>query len=129
MFRLLACGLVLTLAALTAGAQDKKPEDKKDAPKDATWVREVEGIELQFTVGKEEATFVVIAAGNSVTIKSKVTWDKDTVKAEFTDIKVQGEFPNEAKKGDKVSFKWVVKGDVATLSEFKGDNAEGAKGV
>ena len=47
------------------------------------------------------------------------------VTSEVTDVEVKGNFPAAPKKGDKISFKWVVKGDVATLSDFKGDGADG----
>ena len=33
------------------------------------------------------------------------------------------------KKGFKISFKWVAKGDTATLSDLTGDKVEDAKSV
>ena len=120
MFRSLAAGVVLAVVASAAGAEEKAP----------AWVRESNGVDLRFVIGKDTGTFWVVAGDNGVTLKAKITRDKDVVKAEFTEVTVKGEFPNAPKKGEKISFKWVEKGDTATLSDFKGDGgADDAKGV
>lgn len=125
MFRLLAGAFALTLIALTAGADDKK-EPKAGAT--TTWVRDANGIDLKFVFGADTGTFNVTAGDDGVVLKAKLTRKKDVVTAEFTDVDVKGNFPNPPKKGDKISFKWVVKDDTATLSDFTSDN-EGAKDV
>lgn len=114
MFRLLAGGFALALVALSAGADEKK------GPK-TTWVRETNGVDLKFEIGKDTATFNVFVGENGVVITAKLTKEKDVVTAEFTDVKEQGTFPNKPKKGDKISFKWTEKDGVAKLSDFKGD--------
>lgn len=60
-------------------------------------------------------------------VTSKIKIEKDVVTAEVTDVEVKGEFPAVPKKGDKMSFKWVVEADVATLTDLKGDKVEDAK--
>lgn len=122
MFRLLAVSCTLALFALSAGA-----EDKKDPKATTTWVRETDGVALKFEFGKDTATFNVFANENGIIIKAKMTKAKDVVTAEFTEVEEKGSFPNKPKKGDKISFKWVEKDGVATLSDFKG--ADDAKPV
>lgn len=124
MLRLLTAGFALALVALTGGSG--AAEDKKDTA--ATWVREKEEITLKFEIGKDTAKYTVAFGENACVLKAKVTWDKDTVTSEVTDVEVKGNFPDAPKKGAKFSFKWVVKGDTATLSDFKADN-DGAKEV
>ena len=126
MFRLLAGGFALALMALvtsSASAQDKDV---------TTWVRDVEGFELLFKVGKDTGTFVATAGDNSLTVKGKLTPvkdKKDMVTFEVTEVTEKGEFPTKPKKGDKFSFKWVVKDDKATISDIEGDLADEAKPV
>ena len=126
MFRLFAGGFALALAVLAGGPV--AAEDKKEKEKLTAWVKEVGDLTLTFEMGKETAKYTVASGANSCTITAKVTWEKDVVSSEFTDIEVKGDFPGAPKKGEKVSFKWVVKGDTATLSDFKADN-DGAKDV
>jgi hypothetical protein len=125
MFRLLAGGFALALVALSGGPG--AAEDKKDKDKPAVWVKEAGDITLSFEIGKETAKYTVTHGENSAVITSKVKWDKDTVTSEVTDVKITGNFPAATKKGDKISFKWVIKGDTATLSDLSGDNVDGAK--
>jgi hypothetical protein len=125
MFRLIAGGFALALLALAAGPV--AAEEKKDAV--TTWTRESGDVTLTFEIGKDTAKYTVAAGDNSFTVTAKVTREKDVIKNEVTDVAVKGNFPNAPKKGDKVSFKWVVKGDKATLSDLEGDGADGAKGV
>src|SRR5437763_13448104 len=125
MFRLLAAGFALALVALTGGpvAAEDKDKDK------VTWVREVGEITLTFELGKDTAKYTVAYGENACTVTAKLTRDKDVLKSEVTDVEVKGNFPAAPKKGDKVSFKWVVKDDKATLSNLEGDGADGAKDV
>lgn len=127
MFRLLAGGFALAFLALSTpptGAEDKKDKDKA-----TVWTREVNGIDLKFEFGKDTAKYHVASGENSCTITAKIKIEKDVVSSEVTDVETKGNFPNPPKKGEKVSFKWVVKGDTATLSDLKGDNVEDAKSV
>ena len=129
MFRLFAGGFALALAVFAGGpvaAEDKKDKEKE---KLTVWVREVGEITLTFEMGKETAKYTVAAGENAAIITAKITRDKDTIKSEVTDVEVKGNFPNPPKKGEKVTFKWVVKDDKATLSDLTGDNTEGAKDV
>ena len=125
MFRMLAAGFALALAALVTG--QVAADDKKDT---TAWVRDVEGLELVFKVGKDAAAFEVTAGDNGLTVNGKLTpvkGKKDRVEFEVTEVKEKGEFPTKPKKGDKFSFKWVVKDDKATISDVEGDLAEEAK--
>ena len=123
MFRLLAGGFALALLALAGPAP---AEDKKDKEKVTTWTRESSGVELKFEIGKGTGTFHVTAGENGFVATAKMKVEKDVVSLEVTDVEEKGKVPDKPKKGDKVSFKWVVKGDVATLSDLKGDNVENA---
>ena len=127
MFRLLAGGFALALVALSGGSV--AAEDKKDKDKVTTWVREVGEITLTFEMGKDTAKYTVAAGENAAIITAKLTRDKDTIKSEVTDVEIQGNFPGAPKKGDKESFKWVVKDDKATLSNLEGDNTDSARDV
>lgn len=125
MFRLLAAAMALA----AFGVSPVAAEDKKEKDKPTAWVKEVGELTLKFEIGKETAKYYVFSGDNGAIITSKLKWDKDVVTSEVTDVEVKGNFPAAPKKGDKISFKWVVKGDVATLSDFKGDGADGAKDV
>jgi hypothetical protein len=126
MFRLLTAGFALALVALTGGSV---AADDKDKDKATSWVREVGEVTLTFEIGKDTAKYTVAFGENGCTITAKLTRDKDVIKSEVTGVEVKGNFPNPPKKGDKLSFKWVVKDDKAKLSELEGDNVEGAKDV
>ncbi len=127
MFRLFAGGFALALVALAGGPGSA--DDKKEKEKFTTWVKEVGEITLTFEIGKETAKYTVAAGENAAIITAKLKWDKDTVSSEVTDVEVKGNFPGAPKKGEKVTFKWVVKGDKATLSNFAGDGADAARDV
>jgi hypothetical protein len=127
MFRLFAAGFALALAVLTGGSV--AAEDKKDKDKVTTWVREVGDVVLTFEMGKDTAKYTVAAGENAAIVSAKLTREKDVIKSEVTDVEIKGNFPGAPKKGDKVSFKWVVKDDTATLSNLEGDGADGAKDV
>lgn len=124
MFRLFAGGLALALVGL--GASSAPADDKE---KVTVWVREVGEVTLTFEIGKDTAKYIVAAGDNGCTVTAKITKEKDVVTSEVTDVKVKGEFPGTPKKGDKVSFKWVEKGDTATLSDLTGEGTDGAKEV
>jgi hypothetical protein len=124
MFRSLVAGFALALVALTGGSVAAEEKDKT-----TTWVREVGEITLTFEIGKDTAKYTVSAGENACTVTAKITRDKDVIKSEVTDVEVKGNFPNPPKKGEKVSFKWVVKDDKATLSNLEGDNTDAAKDI
>ncbi len=124
MFRLIASGFALAVLALTGPAT---ADDNKE--KFTVWTREINGIDLKFEIGKTTAKYHVHSGDNGCVITTKVKHDKDTVTNEVTDVEVKGNFPTAPKKGDKFGFKWVVKDDVATLSDLTGDDSENAKGV
>jgi hypothetical protein len=125
MFRLFAGGFALALLAL---AGPVSAEDKKDE-KRTTWTREVGDVTLKFEMGKDTAKYHVFAGENGCVISAKITTEKNVVSSEVTGVEVKGNFPGAPKKGEKISFKWEVKDGVATLSDLKGDNTEGAKDV
>lgn len=123
MVRMLAGALALVVA-VPAIADDKK--DNKDF---TVWVRETDGLDLKFKVGKGTAKFVVFAGENGITVTGKLTEDKGVMTFEITDIKEEGTFPQKPKKGEKFSFKWEVKDDKATISDLKGDIHDEAKPI
>lgn len=124
MFRLFAGGFALAVLALCTN-----PTVADDKDKLTTWVREKDGVTLKFEMGKDTAKYTVSAGDNSATVTAKIKIEKDVVKSEVTEVEVKGEFPNPPKKGAKLSFKWVVKGDTATLSDLEGDDVENAKPI
>lgn len=128
MVRLFAGAFALTLLAFTGPvpAEDKKEKEKE---KLTTWIREVGDVTLMFEMGKETAKYHVTAGENGCILTSKIKIEKDVVTSEVVNVEIKGNFPGAPKKGDKVSFKWVVKGDKATLSDLTGDNTDGAKDV
>ena len=126
MFRLFAGGFALALVALSGGPV---AAEEKDKDKVTTWVREVGEITLTFEIGKDTAKYTVAFGENAAIVTAKITRDKDVIKSEVTDVEIKGNFPGAPKKGDKVSFKWVVKDDKATLSNLEGDGADGARDV
>jgi hypothetical protein len=127
MFRLLAGGFALI--ALALAAQTGAADEKKDKEKFTVWTHEANGIDLKLEVGKETIKFYVFAGDNGCIVTSKFKIEKDVVTSEITSVEVKGDFPAAPKKGEKMSFKWVEKGDTAVLSDLKGDHAEGAKDV
>lgn len=126
MFRkLLLLAVALGTLSLLAVA-----EDKKDVKLSGTWVREAEGFEMKFAFKPETMTIGAKAGDNGVTVTAKYTVEKDgTVKGTVTDVTVKGEFPNPPKKGFEFSFVFAIDGKKAKLSDFKGEDAEGAKAV
>jgi hypothetical protein len=130
MLRLLAggCALALVLASGSAPAQDKK--DAKADALSGIWLREANGLDLKFDFSAKD-TFKISAFGgeNGVIVTCKYTVKDGAVKAEVTGIEEKGEFPAKPAKGQQFSFTWKVKGDTATLDDFKGDGLEEAKPV
>jgi hypothetical protein len=126
MFRLFAGGFALALLALTVHpvAADDKEKDKV-----TVWTREMNGIDLKFEIGKTTAKYHVFSGDNGCIVTAKLKVEKDVVTSEVTDVEVKGNFPGAPKKGEKIMFKWVVKGDTATLSDLKGDVQDGAKDI
>lgn len=124
MFRLIAGGFALAVLAFCFN-----PASAEDKEKFSTWVREADGVELKFEIGQKTAKYHVTAGDNGCIVTSKLKIEKDKVTSEVVDVEVKGNFPGAPKKGEKVTFKWVVKDDTATLSDLEGDNVDGAKGV
>jgi hypothetical protein len=127
MFRLFAGALAVAVAS--AALSPVAADDKKDKDKPTVWVKEIGDLVLKFEIGKETAKYHVFNGNDGVIVTAKLKWDKDKVTSEVTDVEVKGNFPAPPKKGEKVTYKWVVKGDTATLSDFAGDGADGAKDV
>jgi hypothetical protein len=129
MFRSLAAGLALALLApaVPSVAADGKKDKGKDRP--TVWTREANGVELKFEFGKDTAKYRVFAGENGCVVTARIKIEKGVVTSDITGVEVTGNFPGAPKKGDKMSFKWVAKGDTATLSDLKGDGTDGAKEI
>jgi len=125
MFRLIAGGFALTILALASSA----PVAAEDKDKVTTWLREAEGFDLKLEVGKDSIKFHVMQGDNGAIVTTKKTVKDDIVMLEVTEVEEKGNFPPKPQKGLKLSFKWVVKGDTATLSDLKGEGLENAKPV
>ena len=124
MFRLLACGLVLTVLIGSLAADDKK--DPKE--KYVSWERESNGFDLKFDFGKDKLKLNVFNGENGVIVTCKTTIDKNgLVKATVTEVEEKGTFPQKPKKGLEFSFVWKIEGDKATLSDLMGEGVEEAK--
>lgn len=115
MVRTFAVGMLLAVSVQAA-----------DEPKRAqtTWTRTAGDIELTFEVGATAGKYTIQFGDNRCAVTSKLTFNGDAVTSEVTEVEVKGEIPAPPKKGDKLTFKWTVKGDTATLTELKGDNTE-----
>ncbi|HEY2787700.1 MAG TPA: hypothetical protein VGJ05_22270 [Fimbriiglobus sp.] len=132
MTRILA-GVLLFAVSFVTSADDKK-DDKKSAPPTLTgrWVKEADefGIEMKF--GKDTYATTVKSGDNKVVVTSKYTVDKDgKVKAEITEVKETGSFPQKPEKGTKFTFTFKIdtKAKTAKLTDFEMPGAEGAKDV
>ncbi len=128
MSRMLASVLVIAAAGFVV-ADDKK----EDAPTlSGRWVKDGGDIELAMKFDKETYTTTVKAGDNSVVVTSKYTVDKDgKVKAEVTEVKETGSFPQKPEKGTKFTFTFKVdeKAKTAKLTDFDMPGADGAKDV
>jgi hypothetical protein len=132
MFRLYAGAIALALATFagnSAPADDKK-DDKSDPALSGTWLREANGLDVKLEFG-EKSTFKLTAIGgeNGVTVTCKYTVKDGVLKAEITKVEEKGNFPAKPPVGLEFSFKWKVKGDVATLDDLKGEQLDNAKPV
>ena len=127
MTRLLSVAAV-ALLGLVATADDKpKPADPKLK---GTWVREADGLTVQFTFkSKTELVADVKAGGSGVKLTCKYDVKDDKVSAEVTDTKEEGDFPAKPPKGYKFKFTIKVDGETAKISDYEADNADEARGV
>jgi hypothetical protein len=128
MLRRLVPALVLVAFVAPAFAEDKA--DAKNLK--GTWLREVNNSKISFEF-KDEKTFRCIiqpdGAADGPVIDCEYTLDKDgTMNFAITDIDKKG-LDNLPNKGDKFSFKVEVSKDKLTISELKGTDDEGAKGL
>jgi hypothetical protein len=118
---LLACG-ALTLAGLTASADDKK-DDKDKAALSGAWVKKAGELKIDFC---DKDVLKIYPHGNEVIVMvCKYTSAKDgRVKAKLTEFEGKEEAKEKAKEkvplGLEFSFKWKVKDDTATLGDLKG---------
>ncbi len=122
MFRLLAG--VLAVAALFGAAA----ADDKDTPAlTGTWTRESNGLDIKIEfVNKDTLKVSAFGGENGAVVTCKYTAGKDgRVTIKITDVEEKGSFPSKPPKGVELSFTWKVKGDTATLDDFKGVGKEG----
>ena len=105
-------------------------DDKKDKPEVTTWLRESNGVNLTFELGKDTLKGTVLSGENGFVATCKITIDKDgLVKAKVTEVEEKGNFPMKPAVGLEFSFKWKVDGDKAELTDLKGDGVEDAKPI
>jgi hypothetical protein len=126
-----AFAVVAVLFVGPVALADGKKEDKDKPKLSGTWAREVEGFEVKFQFVKDEEMKIHVTNGaNGCVVKAKYTVDKDgLVKGTVTDVEEKGEFPAKPPKGFEFEFKFKIDGKKAKLSDFKGENADGAKNI
>jgi hypothetical protein len=123
----LACAVV-TLAGLSASADDKKGDKDKSAPAGVWQLKDGEQ-RIEFA---DKGVLKISPHGkdNVILIQCKYTVEKDgSVKAKVTEL--SGEAKDKVKDvvpvGYEFTFKWNAKDDAATLDEVKGENVEHLK--
>jgi hypothetical protein len=122
------------MAALTLGlvaTADDKKDDKKDQPLKGAWVKDHDGAELKFDFKSKTELLVSVTAGdNGVTLTCKYEADKNgKVKAEVTEVKEKGEFPNKPPVGYEFKCVFKIEKDTAKLSDFEAENADQVRDV
>lgn len=124
--RQLFAGLVLAVTAGLLPAADDKP-----AAPTGTWIKEAEGMTLQFAFQPKDELLIDLTAGDAgAVLTCKYGQDKDgTVRVEIKKVEVKGDFPGKPSVGEKFGFKWKAKDKTATLSDFTGDQAEHAADI
>jgi hypothetical protein len=126
LFRIAAGVFALSLLVGPSAADDKE----KDKPATTTWVRESNGVDITFEIGKDTLQGTVLSGGNGFVATGKMTVDKDgVVKVKITEVEEKGTFPMKPKVGLEFSFKWKVADDKAELSDLKGKGVEEAKAI
>lgn len=139
MFRLLLAAVAVALLGGVGFADDKKPVEKKDskeAPKEVAltgvWMKEADGMSIIMDFTKKDVLVLTVAAGESgLIVTSKLTAEKDgRVKAKATKVEKKGDFPVTVADDYECSFKLVVDGKTAKLSDYKAsEHEEQAKGA
>lgn len=126
-----AFALAAALFVGSVAVADEKKNDKDKPKLSGTWAREVEGFEVKFAFAKaDEMKVTVMNGANGAVVKCKYTVDKDgVVKATVTDVEEKGEFPAKPAKGFEFELKFKIEGKKAKVSDFKGENADGAKPI
>src|SRR5258708_32553668 len=120
----LACA-ILTLAGLSASADDKKSDKDKSAPAGAWQLKDGE-LRIEFA---DKGVLKISPHGKDefILILCKYTIEKDgLIKAKITDL--EGEAKEKVKEklpvGLAFSFKWKAKNDAATLEDVTGETTE-----
>ena len=126
MTRFCAALLAATALVFAAAADD----DKKDPPVKGTWVKtDGDAVTLEFK-SKDKLVVTVTAGDNKIVATCKYEADKDgLVKGSITEV--AGDAPEKPPVGYEFKFKFKVDKEkkTAKLSDFEGENADGARAV
>jgi hypothetical protein len=126
MIRFRVAVLAVAVFGLTALAADKK----KEQPLKGNWVRESDSgtVTIQFKSKDRMIVIVEVKDGGKITATNKYEADKDgNLKGTVKEVTSDGD--NKPPVGLEFKFKFKIKGDKATLSDFEADNGEGAKAI
>jgi hypothetical protein len=120
-------GTALVLAVLPASAGDKKGD--KGRSLSGVWAQQGGEVKIEFS---DKNVLKISPHGNDdiLVVLCSYTADKNMlVKAKITEL--DGKAKDKAKEiipvGLEFSFTWEIKGDVATLDDIKGKNADPLK--
>jgi hypothetical protein len=120
----LACG-VLTLASLSASADDKKGDKPALS---GTWSKKDGELKIEFA---DKDVLKIAPHGDSAVIAIVCSYKVEKegrVKVEITGFEGKEEVKKKVQEkipvGFKFNFKWKVNGDAARLDDLKGDDVE-----
>ena len=128
MVRFCAALLAATALGFAAAADDDK--DKKEQPIKGAWVRsEGESVTVDFK-SKDKLTVTVAVGDNKIVATCKYEADKDGL-VKGTISEVAGDAPEKPPVGYEFKFKFKVDKEkkTAKLSDFEGENADGARAI
>lgn len=126
MIRFRVAVLAVAVLGLSVMADDKK----KEQPLKGNWVRESDNgtVTIQFKSKDRMVVIVEPKDGGKITVTNKYEVDKDgNLKGTVKEAESDGD--NKPPVGLEFKFKFKIKGDKATLSDFEADNGDAAKAI
>ena len=118
--------LFLCVAVAAYAADEKKAATLPTG----AWTRETDAATLRFHFKKDDLAITAKAGEATMTLTCTCEIDKEgIIKVKITEVKVKGDFPEPPKAGTEMSFKFVVDGKTAKLTDFKSKELEHAKAI